>query len=176
MSRTLVYAAGAIMFLVFILNLYVGLVDRNLFFPPDIVITPHYYLNWVIAAGDLASSALLLLKPTTGTLLKLSGIVWPVVYLGALGLDVDSRLCIGAPPSTCFPTAVASAQYLFFGSTSFAPVYFWHYTFMLVLALLVSTVILSSMGLSTFNRRTKALAQGKKEEAQDSKESDNSSK
>ena len=56
------YVAGALMFIVFILNLYVGLVDRNLFIPPNYVVTPHYYFNWMITGIDIIASALLFFR------------------------------------------------------------------------------------------------------------------
>jgi hypothetical protein len=147
-SLSLTYASAVSMFLIFILNLYVGLVDRNLFLPPNTIITPHYYLNWLITVIDLVASAVLFIRPKKLELLVLSGIVWPLVYLGGLGLDVASRLCLGAPASTCFPSADASAGYLFFGSSTYLQAYFWPYTFTMITVLLVLTLILTAGGLT----------------------------
>jgi hypothetical protein len=168
-----IYVAGTLMFLVFALNLYVGLVDRNLFFPPNTVETPHYYFNWAIAIIDIVSSGILFLKPTKKQLVVLSGIVWPFVYIGAIAIDIESKLCIGAPSSTCFPTISAAENYLLFGSTSYmAVVYFWQYTFTLILVLLVAVLAFSLVGLYLFNKTKSSITpnMNQKKSEQDSPE------
>lgn len=146
------------MFLIFALNLYVGLVDRNMFIPPNIVITPHYYLNWVLTIVDVIASAILFVKPTKNQLVILSGIVWPLVYIGAIAIDIESRLCIGAPSSSCFPTISAAENYLLFGSTSYmAVVYFWQYTFTVILLLLIAVLAFSFLGLYLHNKTKSSI-------------------
>ncbi len=145
----LLNASGGVMFAIFALNVYVGLGDRNLFYPPNYVLTPHYYFNWVITAIDLTSSGLLLLRSARKDLAALAGIVWPTVYFVALGLDVATRLCLGAAPTTCFPSPDAAASYLFLGNSSVSTVYLWPYTFTLIALLLACTMLLCILGLRT---------------------------
>jgi hypothetical protein len=153
-GRLLIYAAGSLMFVIFALNLYVGLVDRNLFIPPNTVVTPHYYLNWAITIVDAVSAAVLFVKPTRNQLVALSGIIWPLVYIGSIAIDIESKLCIGAAASSCFPTISDAENYLLFGNSSLLVVYFWQYTFALILILLTIVVALSSLGLYISNKRS----------------------
>lgn len=139
------------MFIVFVLNLYVGLVDQNLFVQ-NIVITPHYYFNWIITGLDIVASALLFFTPSKNRLLILSGVIWPVAYIGTVGLDIGTRLCLGASSSTCFPTVGSAASYLLLGTSSFLTATFWHYTFILIIVLLMLT--LSSSVLFLLNQGT----------------------
>jgi hypothetical protein len=144
-----VYFAGATMFIVFVLNLYVGLVDQNLFVQ-NIVITPHYYFNWMITGIDIIASALLFFTRSKNRLLILSGVIWPVAYIGTIGVDIGTRLCLGAPTTTCFPTVGSAASYLLFGTSSFLTATFWPYTFILIIILLMLT--LSSTVLFLLNQ------------------------
>lgn len=137
------------MFIVFILNLYVGLADRNLFVQ-NIVITPHYYFNWMLTGLDISASALLFFAPFKNRLLILSGVIWPIAYIGTIGLDIGTRLCLLAPSSTCFPTVVSSASYLLLGTSSFLTATIWPYTFILIITLLVLTM--ASTVLSLLNQ------------------------
>jgi hypothetical protein len=172
-SRLLIYGAGSMLFIIFALNLYVGLVDRNMFMGPNVVITPHYYANWVITIVDIILSGILFMS-LNRRLLALSGIVWPLVYIGLILLDIESRLCVGAPSSSCFPTVSAAESYLLLGKSSFVTVYFWQYTFLLILSLLVVSAALSFLGLYLPNKEKKTVAQNvsqDKEEQESQKQS-----
>ncbi|MHB1909013.1 MAG: hypothetical protein ACYCQJ_09115 [Nitrososphaerales archaeon] len=153
--KNLVYASGAVMAIVFLLNLYVALSDKNL----NPSVTPHYYLNWMITITDIVAFVLLFLKPTKDNLVALSGVVWPLVYIGSLGIDIESRLCLGAPASTCFPSITDAENYLLFGSTSYVPVYYWPYTFALIIVLLLLVVGLT--GIYFFLMENEKLGEAK---------------
>jgi hypothetical protein len=144
----LIYGAGTMLFFAFALNLYVGLVDRNMIAPPNIVITPHYYVNWIITVINVVCSGILFLSATNKKwLFAASGIVWPLFYIGLIVADIESKLCFGAAASTCFPSVASAEEYLLFGKSTVVTVYFWPYTFMVILILLVLSVALCSLGL-----------------------------
>jgi FtsH-binding integral membrane protein len=134
---------GVLMLGVFGINVYIGLYDTNL-----AQISPtHQQLNWVIAAADLIAALFLLAKPRNLILKSLGGIVWPVIYIGSLFLDVETRLCLGAAANTCFPTVSDAYQYLILGSKSETWV-LWPYTIRLGIALAVIVFVLAIASLS----------------------------
>jgi hypothetical protein len=162
-NSKLVYLAGGTMFIVFILNLYVGLVDRNLFVPPNIVITPHYYFNWMITGLDVTASALLFFVPSKKRLLILSGVIWPISYIATIGLDIVTLLCLGGPASTCFPSVSSAASYLLFGNSPFLEATFWPYTFILIILLLTFTIFFTTTFLRLQRTRTESSSANKSE-------------
>jgi hypothetical protein len=172
-GRVLIYGAGFTLFVAFALNLYVALVDRNMIAPESIVLTPHYYANWAITVIDIVTSGILFLETNKKWLLALSGIIWPLVYLGLLILDIESRLCFAAPSSTCFPSVAAAESYLLFGRSTIVIVYFWPYTFAVIIALLASSIALSSLGLYFLSKKKVSVAlnedETKKEKSEEQK-------
>jgi hypothetical protein len=136
---------GVLMLGVFGVNVYIGLYDTNL-----TQISPtHTQLNWMMAAADVIAALFLLVKPRSSIFKGLGGIVWPVVYVGSLFLDVETRLCLGASARTCLPTVSDAYKYLILGSASESWV-LWPYTIRLAIALAVITFVLS---LLSFNFR-----------------------
>jgi len=100
--------SGILLLGVFAVNIYLGLYDTNLRqFNPT-----HYDLNWLIAIVSLIAGLILILRPKSKALLTLGGIVWPVVYVLSLGIDVETKLCSGAPSSSCWPSHTAAFDYL----------------------------------------------------------------
>jgi len=135
---------------VFGINVYIGLYDTNL-----AQISPmHQQLNWVIAAADLIAALFLLAKPKSMILKVLGGIVWPVLFIGSLVLDVETRLCLGAPANTCLPSVSLAYQYLILGSKGQEWV-LWPYTIRLGISLAVLTFVLTLISLYFRSRRTK---------------------
>jgi hypothetical protein len=127
---------------VFGINVYIGRYDTNL-----TQISPvHTELNWVIAAADLIAALFLLVKPKNLILKGLGGIVWPVIYIGSLFLDVETRMCLGAAANTCLPSVSDAYQYLILGSASQDWV-LWPYTIRLGIALAVIVFVLSLLSL-----------------------------
>jgi len=137
---------------VFAINVYIGRDDTNL-----TQISPvHAELNWVIAAADLIAALFLLAKPRNLTFKSLGGIVWPGIYIGSLFLDVETRMCLGAATSTCFPSVSDAYQYLILGSAAQEWV-LWPYTIRLAIALAVVVLVLSIVSL--YFRTPKAKTQ-----------------
>jgi hypothetical protein len=133
---------GVLMLGVFGINVYIGLYDTNL-----AQISPvHQQLNWVIAAADLIAALFLLVKPRSLIFKTLGGIIWPVLYIGSLFIDVETRLCLGAAASTCLPTVSDAYQYLILGSQAQEWV-LWPYTIRLGIALAVLSLVLSLVSL-----------------------------
>lgn len=133
---------GVLMLGVFGLNVYIGLYDTNL-----AQISPmHQQLNWVIAAADLIAALFLLVKPRTMIFKLLGGIVWPIFFVGSLFLDVETRLCLGAPSNTCLPSVNDAYQYLILGSAGQEWV-LWPYTIRVAISLAVITLVLSLVSL-----------------------------
>ncbi len=127
---------------VFGINVYIGLYDTNL-----TQISPtHAELNWVIAAADLIAALFLLAKPRNLIFKSLGGIVWPVVYVGSLFLDVETKMCLGAPANTCLPSVSDAYQYLILGSAGQEWV-LWPYTIRLAIAFAVIVLVLSIVSL-----------------------------
>jgi len=100
------------MVVVFLINVYLGLADTNL----SSFNTAHYYANWVIALVSLVAAVLLLWKPLSTSLVAISGIVWPIVYVAALGGDVYTKLCTGTSSANCWPSKTAAFDYLILNS------------------------------------------------------------
>jgi len=139
---------------VFAINVYIGVYDGNLS-----QISPlHWDLNWVIAAVDLAAAVILLANPRGIIWKSLAGVVWPVVYVANLFVDVETRLCLGTPASTCSPTVSDAYQYLILGSAS-QEWDLWPYTIRLAIALVVVTLILVTLSLYLGRRGARAASQ-----------------
>ncbi len=128
---------------VFGINLYLGLYDTNLQFAVNHL---HYEINWVLAAADLIAALFLLAAPRKLILKGLGGILWPVLYIGSLFLDVETRMCLGAPSAACFPSVSAAYQYLILGSSA-QEWAVWPYTIRLGISLAVITLVLSILSL-----------------------------
>jgi hypothetical protein len=127
---------------VFGINVYIGLYDTSLS-----QLSPlHWELNWLIAVVDLIAVVVLLAKPRSIAWKSLAGIVWPIVYVVNLFIDVETRLCLGAPASSCSPTVSDAYQYLILGSSDQEWV-LWPYTIRLAIALAVLVLILASLSL-----------------------------
>ena len=128
---------------VFGINVYLGLYDTNLQLAFNHL---HYEINWVLAAADLLAALFLLAKPRNLILKGLGGIIWPLLYIGSLFLDVETRMCLGAPSAACFPSVPAAYQYLILGSQAYEWAV-WPYTIRLGIALAVITLVLSLSSL-----------------------------
>lgn len=102
--------SGVLMLGVFLVNLYLGLYDTNL----SSLNMIHYYLNWLIAVVSLVAAVVLFVLPSRGKWIALAGIAWPVVYVVSLGVDVETKLCLGAASSSCWPSHTAALDYLVF--------------------------------------------------------------
>lgn len=76
----------------------------------------------------------------------LGGIVWPVLYIGTLLIDVETKMCLGAAAKTCLPSVSDAYQYLILGSASQDWV-LWPYTIRLGIALAVIVFVLSILSL-----------------------------
>ena len=154
MERNVLLArtAGVAMLGVFAINVYVGVYDTNL-----AQLSPtHEQLNWVIAAADLVAAFVLFMKPKSTIWRALGGIVWPLAYVGSLFLDVETRLCLGASATSCFPSTANAYNYLILGSSGEEWV-LWPYTIRLAITLAVLTLILT--GLSLYFKRAKPVLQ-----------------
>jgi hypothetical protein len=127
---------------VFAINVYIGIYDSNLS-----QLSPlHWDLNWVIAVVDLIAAAILLANPGAIIWKSLAGVVWPVVYVANLFIDVETRLCLGSPASTCSPTVSDAYQYLILGSTN-QEWDLWPYTMRLAITLVIIVLILVGLAL-----------------------------
>jgi hypothetical protein len=159
-SVNLARAAGAVMLSVFGINVYIGIYDTSLAqFSPM-----HAQLNWVIAAADLIAAVLLFVKPRR-IWKTLAGIVWPIAYVGSLFLDVETRLCLGASPTSCFPSTTDAYNYLILGSSAEQWV-LWPYTirFAIALAIVVQVLTASSLYFRTPKATPKTIAVSKEPE------------
>jgi len=144
---------GVVMLGVFGINVYIGLYDTSL-----AQLSPlHWELNWLIAVVDLVAAVVLLVQLRNTILNSFAGIVWPVVYVANLLLDVETRLCLGTPVSTCSPTVSDAYQYLILGSASEEWV-LWPYTIRLAIALVILTLILVSIAFFTKPREKPSTA------------------
>ena len=142
MEALLARIGGVLMLGVFGINLYIGLYDTNL-----TQISPtHAQVNWVIAAADLIAALFLLAKPRSLIFKSLGGIVWPVIYIGILFVDVETRMCLGAAANTCLPTVSDAYNYLILGSASETWV-LWPYTIRLAISLALIVLVLSLLSL-----------------------------
>jgi hypothetical protein len=137
---------------VFVLNVYIGLYDNII----RSVNVTHWYLNWLIAVVDIVAAAILFLKPLSTMWIALAGIGWPVVYVLSLGVDVYTKLCVGAPASTAstcasyWPTHTSAFDYLIVNSKSaFWPLF--QGTVPLIIVLLFLVFLFSIVGV--YNER-----------------------
>jgi hypothetical protein len=135
---------GVLILGVFGINVYLGLYDSNLQLAVN---RTHYEINWVLAAASLIAALFLLAKPRNLILKSLGGIIWPVLYIGSLFLDVETKLCLGSSSAACFPSVSAAYQYLILGSSAIVPQTIWPYTIRLGIALAVITLVLTLVSL-----------------------------
>ena len=157
-SDLLARAGGALMLGVFAINVYIGVYDANLS-----QLSPlHWDLNWVIAAVDLAAAAILLANPGGIIWKSLGGVVWPVVYVANLFVDVETRLCLGTPASTCSPTVSDAYQYLILGNAN-QEWDLWPFTMRLAIALVIVTLILAVLSLYLGGKKGRGGISGKNE-------------
>jgi hypothetical protein len=133
---------GILMLGIFGINVYIGRYDTNL----SSLSPVHEQLNWVIAGADLLAAIFLLVKPGNLILKSLGGIVWPIFYIANLFIDVQTRLCLGAPASTCSPTVSDAYQYLILGSAA-QEWDLWPYTIRLAIGLAIVILVLSLISL-----------------------------
>jgi len=141
-------AGGAVMLGVLAINVYIGAYDANL----SAVSPLHWDLNWVLAAVDLAAAAILLANPRGIVWKSLAGVVWPAVYVANLFIDVETRLCLGTPASTCSPTVSDAYQYLILGSAN-QDWDLWPYTIRLAIGLAILSLILVVLSLYLGGRK-----------------------
>lgn len=138
---------------VFAVNVYLGLYDKNL----STLNTLHYDLNWLIAAVSIVAALVLLLMPRSKMWVALGGIVWPVVYVISLGADVETKLCSGAPASSCWPTHTAALDYLILNEANIsgAAGFGWKLAPVMpvAIALLFIVFILSIYSVYSMNKR-----------------------
>ena len=123
---------------VFVINLYIGLGDKTL----QQYNMAHVYLNWLIAVVDIFAAAFLFAAPLDKFLVMLSGIVWPIVYIGSLALDVATHLCLGGGNCTLWPTTQAAYDYLILGYASHGWV-LWQYTIITAITFLAAILVLN---------------------------------
>lgn len=112
-EKGLARIAGILLLGVFVINTYIGVFDSNLkgqLTNSTGGIPLHWYLNWVIAAITLVAAITLISSPLSSVWVTLSGIVWPIVYVGSLAFDVYTKLCAGG--GFCWPSRTAAFQYL----------------------------------------------------------------
>ena len=100
--------SGVLLLGVFAVNLYLGLYDTNLSQYNSL----HYDLNWLIAAASLVAGIVLILRPRWKLWIALGGVAWPVLYVISLAVDVETKLCSGAPSTSCWPSHTAAFDYL----------------------------------------------------------------
>ncbi|MFI5450510.1 MAG: hypothetical protein ACHQ03_12180 [Candidatus Bathyarchaeia archaeon] len=106
-TLTLTRVSGILLIFVFAINMYLGIDDSNLK-----MVMVHYDINWVIAAASLVGAVFLLLKPKSMIFVLLGGIIWPILYAISLGVDVETKMCLGAPSTYCEPSHTAAFDYL----------------------------------------------------------------
>ncbi|MFI5421923.1 MAG: hypothetical protein ACHQ1H_13220 [Nitrososphaerales archaeon] len=147
--------AGVLLIFVFLINVYLGLYDTNL----KTLNMVHWDLNWVIAVASLVGALFLILKPMMRLLVILAGVIWPVVYVLSLGVDVYTKLCSGAPASSCWPSHTAAFDYLILNYSSIqgAAGYGWMLAPVMPIAILLLAIvfILSLISLNSTRRKTK---------------------
>ncbi len=147
----IVRASGVILIGVFLANLYIALYDKNL----SLFNQLHYYLNWIITAMSLVAAIIILAKPLSVKLVLLAGIIWPVVYVGGLAADVESRLCLGTS-ANCWPDTNSAFQYLILNNPNVPNGYgwmLWPYTIPTALILLALVVIISAFSLFSISKQ-----------------------
>jgi len=159
-STTLSRISGILLLGVFAVNIYLGLDDTNL----RQLNPSHYDLNWLIAIVSLVAGLLLILRPKSRTWLTLGGIVWPVVYVLSLGVDVETKLCSGAPSSSCWPSHTAAFDYLILNYASIpnVPSYFgWKLAPVMPVAIILLAIvfILSLVSVNLMRRPVKPPVQ-----------------
>lgn len=147
--------AGILLIFVFLINVYLGLYDTNL----KTLNIVHWDLNWLIAVASLVGAILLLVRPLSRPLVILAGVIWPIVYVLSLGTDVYTKLCAGAPASSCWPSHTAAFDYLILNESSIqgAAGYGWLLAPVMPIAiiLLALVFILSLISLNSMRRKTK---------------------
>ena len=132
---------------VFFVNLYLALYDTNLnAFQPL-----HYYLNLLISITTLVASVFLFVWPKSARLVSLAGIVWPLVYLGSLAVNVESRLCLGTG-TNCFASVNDAFGYLILNEPS-AGWKLFQGIIPIAIVLLVATIGLSLFALTLRGRK-----------------------
>lgn len=152
---------GAVLLLgVFFVNLYLVLYDTNLnAFQPL-----HYYLNLLISITTLVASLLLFVGPKSPSLISLAGIVWPLVYLGSLSVNVESRLCLGAG-TNCIASVNDAFEYLILNDPS-AGWKLFQGTIPIAIVLLVATIGLSLFALTIRDRKMLSVSRTNDKEVQ----------
>ena len=147
--------AGILLILVFIVNVYLGLYDTTL----KTYNMVHWDLNWLIAVASLVGAILLLVRPLSRPLVILAGVIWPIVYVLSLGVDVYTKLCAGAPSTSCWPSHTAAFDYLILNESNIpgATGYGWVLAPVMPIAILLLAIvfILSLISLSSMRKRTK---------------------
>ena len=158
MADKLARIAGILFLGPFALTVYIGLYDTNL----RTYQIGHWYVNWLFAAAFLVAMILLLAFPKRLPLVTLAGVVWPILYVVALGVDVETRLCIGGNQANCWPSKTAAFQYLILNNPNVANGYgwlLWQGTVPTILALTAIGFILSLASVFILQRsrsRTRA--------------------
>lgn len=147
--------AGILLLGVFAINTYLGVFDSNLkgqLTSSTNGIPLHWYINWVIAAITLVAAVTLISSPLSALWVTLSGIVWPIVYVGGLGFDVYTRLCAGG--GYCWPSKTAAFQYLILNNPN-APGGGWNlfpFTIPTAIGLLFIAWVLSAWALYSIRK------------------------
>ena len=151
--------SGILLFGVFAVNLYLGLYDTNLRqFNPL-----HYDLNWLIAVVSLIAGILLLLRPKSKAWIMLGGVIWPLVYVVSLAVDVETKLCGGAPSSSCWPSHTAAFDYLVLNYASIpnAAGYGWKLAPVMPIAIALLFVVFVLSLISLYLQRGTSTAKSK---------------
>ena len=146
---------------VFGINVYIGLYDTNLSGLSPL----HYELNWAIAGADIIAAAILFAKPGSLFWKSLAGIVWPIVYVANLIIDVETRLCLGTPATTCSPSVSDAYNYLILGSAGEEWV-LWPYTIRVAISLVIIVLVLTAFSIlfATRTSRSSALKAGSQDQ------------
>lgn len=139
---------------VFALSVYIGLYDKLLSQYQPL----HWDINWVLAAASLVAAILLIGFSKNISLVSLGGIVWPIIYVIALGVDVYTRLCIDGNQAYCWPSKTAAFDYLILNNPNISSSYgnvgwrLWSGTMPTVLALLAIAFILSIVSVYSLRK------------------------
>lgn len=126
----------------FVINVYIGLYDTTL--AEENIL--HRDLNSIIGIITLAAGIVLIIRSKSTLVNLISGVIWPIFYLGSLAFDVETELCFGTHVN-CWPSITDSYDYLILNQS----VEGWvlsPYTMRVVIALLILAIILTIISVT----------------------------
>ncbi len=136
----------------FALTVYIGLFDKSLSTYQPL----HWDLNWLFAAADLVAAIFLFGFPRKMSLVLLSGVIWPILYVVSLAIDVYTRLCLGGNQTDCWPSRTAAFNYLVLNNPNVANGYgwkLWQGSIPTTLGLLAGAFVLSAISMYLLSRK-----------------------